>query len=310
MSEFPSGAAANNIEKQAEPEPEMVSRYVEYAKKEQEKVEVLELTENKAVRIKLKGQEEVIFKSPEELFYLGGSADDKNEKDRKDIREHYGGMDRPLFVDLSLRYEECISEECKITLKRDIDTVYAVAPGIVGLSELAYFLRLSSFKKDIAQFDEKVQEIADGEISEKLRIFYLSERLIYTPNEEVFSLIEDIYKENPSLISEVLDYTIRTCLGSGHNQSNGLFRFLIARPELIESLTNVHRDFSLPFLLERDLYGMMIWNSDEGYSDRPKEYNKYKMLIQEVIDNFHIDIEAIRKRLAESGNPREFMSEF
>lgn len=285
-----------------------VDRFVESFNDNLEAVESFELEDDESVKIKFKEGEEITFKAPQELLYLGPQrGEEKNEKESGEIRKKLG-MKPPAFPMWNLKFSSFSTEESFAALNKDLDMGYVFASGEIHHSKLSEFLEIDpTIRNDVPLYDQAIRKISDKNVSDKLRMNYLHNELVrWSKNrdEDIRYLTEDIYKEDPAFVKNFLDFSIRTCLTSSHSWSLGLFKILKSKPDLMQELSSPHREYSLPYLLERDIYARLVQtNDDQEKSDLKKE-------IDDIADSLGINIDSIRKELLASPSPREYMPKF
>ena len=202
-------------------------------------------------------------------------------------------------------YSQFASKESRSVLKTDIDNGYILATRTVDEELMAHFFDVDIDAGLVIDYDKKLCEIEDKDFSEKFRILYFARELVMgirSKSLEYIERIDQLEKEDSAFIDKFFDFAVRYCLTSGHERSDGLFDLLVKRPNLKERLSKTHQDFSLPYLLERDYYRKMLIFPGNEEEDLKK--------MKQIVEALNIDIEVIRKRLVESGNPREFMPEF
>ena len=105
-------------------------------------------------------------------------------------------------------------------------------------------------------------------------------------------------------MDKFIDFSVRRCLTSSHEWSLSLFQLVKAFPAFYERLSQAHKDFSLPYLFERDYYGR--WATEKG-EDRKQ---KYKTQYSEVFSESHMNIKKIRQTLTDLENDRDYCPGF
>ena len=303
--------SGTNIE-QNYPEPEdpellgKIKRYREDAIDALQSAQI-ELTEDKSLRVILQNNKEIIFRSPKELFCSGGNeGEGKMEDERQMLADENARsvMGTPICLQFEdgPRWKYFTSADDRDLVKKDIQTGFVAACAGTRLECIDHFADFSEGEIDdvsVSSRDLALRRIDDTEISEKLRFFALYEGAIRHPvntrEQDSFDLLRKMDAEDPDFVNKFLDFSLRKCLTSGHEWSFGLFRFLRADPKRYENLAQVHKDYSIPYLLERDYFYRMTFLED----NRDEERKELEKEIKDNISELGLDLSSIRKRLKE-----------
>lgn len=284
--------------------------YFEFINDDSSKLEDLKLMADKSVSLKLKDSDEtIVFKLPSHQFIVGSAQGEREiEKQIRDISSKSSLiLAGDLFLQFGLKYKDFSSEEFLGALIKELKVGYICANHFVSVGgNLNKFIGVEPENFDTASVDQAILNLPNEEVSSKLRLSFLYTSVIrgLSKEKEEKDYLASLADSDPLLIDDLLDYSIRACLTSGHEVSICLFDFLRSKPEFYQKLNENHRNFSLPFLLERDLYNRMLNNytSDEAKVQLRQE-------IKDTIEILHFDITAIQKRLGELGSDRKYMPE-
>jgi hypothetical protein len=302
---------SESVENKSE-ENENVKLYLKDAEKAFAQIELVSLAEDGAVRIKLNDEQEIIYKSPKELFMGADYADEKLREITDEFkRETFRGVHAPFVFSWRFKYTDFDSLENIEILKKDLEIGYIIASQGVNPEMLDIF----AGKEDKNDQDEDdifferdgvFKTIVDRNISDNVRIINFYETTIRggNINGKQIDYFLKIQKENPEFMDKFIDFSVRRCLTSSHEWSLSLFQLVKAFPAFYERLSQAHKDFSLPYLFERDYYGR--WATEKG-EDRKQ---KYKTQYSEVFSESHMNIKKIRQTLTDLENDRDYCPGF
>lgn len=285
-----------------------VREYVEDFNNSMKPLEGLELAPDKSVRIKLKGEKKVIvFKSPSELLSAGPTYEKELKMESKineisEEKEWYV-MGGNTFTKRGIKYADISEGEPVNTLIKDLGVGYVCAIEGINMQQLDEFLGLNPEKTDVISRDKVILKIENSEISQRLRLLNLYGAIIRhnSGSKKVTNYLNKLAKDEPEFIDSFVEYSIRMCLTSSHEWSHELFNFLKSNPEFYSRISEAHREFSIPFLLERDYHKRIL---DPNFDYNKKETQRE---LEDITKILNIDIIAIQKRLAKSGSKRKYM---
>ena len=287
--------------------------YIETTEHDFDNLESIRLNEDGAVLIKLKSQEkEIIYKSPKELF-LSGEVEALNSERKIDIIQEFPGFGAPLVLSGKSYSMKCSeinsSEKLRKFLTKDFDVGYLIASSSVNSGALDIFaLAEGKYKylepKTLFLIDSILQTIKDENISDKARMFHFYFYIRHgSLKEEHIEYFKQIGKEKPEFMLKIIDLAIRKCLTSGHDWSFEVFRILESQPDLYNQLDQIHKDYSLPYLFERDAY--LRWlHEEKGFKDQTKEEMK------KMFSDSKISLDKVRQTLKTLGSSREYCAGF
>lgn len=304
-----SGKANNytEAENQVEEIKKIEERYIKSLNEKIDKFEILELTDDRSVKIKLKGQDETIFKSPKFIFSGGYRANLENEKkylsSNIDINFSVEIRDAHLKIDdLSADGINALSKELNFQFILGINQFNPLNRNFLNVDWSKFHKEDDVFNIELV--DKKILEISDKNISEKIRINYLFNKIITrTSSDESLQHLDDICEKDQLFAKDLLDFSVRQSIKSGHQSSQFLFKMLVKNPNFLTLLNDVHKNYSLPYLLERDLYS--------SYSNTKLEAKKYyEDEILAIIKALNFNLSEIQKKIDESDMPHKYLPEF
>jgi hypothetical protein len=290
-------------------ENEKIGRYAEDAIAEFKKVESIVPTEEGAVSIKLEGQEEILYKSPRELFLGGDKAGRELYENTRKLKENFRVLNAPFVFGWKFKFSDFETPESVAVLKKDLDIACAVASNPVAKNYLDKFAGLESAwdeDKFIVR-DEIFQGFPSKDVSDNLRAlnFYQGIHIKFDKiGQETLDYIAKLQKENPTLMNQFVDFSLRTCLTSTHEFGFGVFQILEEIPGLAGDLSLINRDFSLPYIFERDYYGRCADEEDEAEKDRMrKEYSR-------IFNALGLNADNVQQKLKDLGSERKYCAGF
>ncbi|MCX6724387.1 MAG: hypothetical protein NT155_04475 [Candidatus Staskawiczbacteria bacterium] len=282
---------------------EQVREYEEEVNSAFSNLESIGLTENKAVRIKLVGQEEIVYKSPRETFISKHGVEYHPEI----MRDKFKGIRAPIIFSRQCvpKYSGFNTPEGMAALKRDIDAARVIASWDTHYSVLDEFAE--TVRGNMILRDEIFRGIPDKDVSDGVRMINLcSQGIIHRELEkqQLFDYFTKIREEDPKFLADFLDFSVRMCITTGHNRSETLFQLFRDQPNLYQGLDQAHKDFSLPYLFERDCVpNCKKLATGEWYEERKKVY-------KEIFDGIGMDAKKIQKTLKDAGSDREYCPGF
>jgi len=311
---FPPPQEATGEEEKARKETEeKIGKYKEKVENAFSNLDSIELTEDRAVEIKLKDEEgPTIYKSPKEMLATGSL-----EAYPDNLVDKFPGVKAPFvfshFCDdkrHSHKFNDVITPDSLDDVRKDVRIANITAAQAVHPLLLDAFAGLGRGEGTPIQRDKIFKGIPDEEIADGIRKIALFQdpivhstsrsHLSYRFGEEEIAYFEKLLKEDPEFMNEFTDFAVRGCLTSSDKWGFGLFELLRLFPALRKNLAQDHTLYSLPVIFERDCGFRVSQTNDK--ENMAREY-------RQVFEDIGLDLKKVQETLKELGSDRQYCPE-